>query len=1108
MTTETQGTPPGPDPGPAPPWFKTAVIYQTHVRAFADSNGDGIGDFAGLTSRLDYLYDLGVTAVWLLPFYPSPLGDDGYDIADYTAVNRIYGDLDDVRHFLDEAHRRGIRVITEVVLNHTSDQHAWFQRSRRAAPGDPWRDFYVWSDDDTHYGDARIIFQDFETSNWTWDAEAGAYFWHRFYHHQPDLNFDNAAVQEAVIEVVDFWLSMGVDGLRLDAIPYLFEREGTTCENLPETHAFLKKLRAHVDSRYPDRMLLAEANQWPEETSAYFGDGDECHMAFHFPVMPRLYMSVAMEDRFPLVDILEQTPEIPASAQWAVFLRNHDELTLEMVTEEERDYMRRTYAPDPRARINLGIRRRLAPLVGNDRRRIELLNGLLFSLPGTPVVYYGDEIGMGDTITLPDRDGLRTPMQWDASANAGFSAADPARLFLPVNTDPEFRYESVNVAAQQDNPDSLLGWMRQLIALRRQHPVLGTGSMVLLQPENPAVFAYVREDDDETLLVVANLSHKAQATALELEAYAGRTPVELFGHSPFPALDGTPLRVTLPAYSFFWFSLEPAGAGEPPADGGPATILAAGGWRTLLDDPRTRSDVEDALPAVLRGQRWFAGKARTVSDVRIRQAEPLPLPGGGDALVVLVDVVYTGGEPDCYVLPLVLAPDEPEDGGALFRLAEDESAPAWGWVLDGMADEGLATALLDLVLAAGRLEHAGTTLRGVPTAAAVGLTEPGDDLTPVLSRGQQSNSSVRYGDRLILKLFRRAPEGTNPEVEIGAHLTDQAGFAHAPALAGSLDLLEPTGGERTLAVVHAQVTHRSDAWVHALAQFEEYLDRLLPLIDGGGLIPAGAPLLAGLEGRPVPTDVAELVGEMLPEASLLGTRTAELHRALLGTGEDPGFAPAAVTPHFQRSLYQSARTQVRRSLLLLRQQRPRLTAESVAAADRVLAAEEPLLSGLTAVLDRRLGGVRIRTHGDFHLGQVLVTDDDVAIIDFEGEPLRSFGERRLPQPPLRDIASMLRSFQYAGHAGAMRRALVNDGTSVATLAAAADLWSSWCNTAFLSAYLAAAGPDLVGADTGAQEVLLRALLLDKAAYELRYELGHRPDWVPIPLQELLALAEG
>ncbi len=536
-------------------WYKDAVIYQLHIKAFQDSDNDGMGDFAGLIRRLDYIAELGANAVWLLPFYPSPLRDDGYDIADYGAINPSYGTMDDFRRFVDEAHRRGIRVITELVINHTSDQHPWFQRARTAPPGTPERDFYVWSDTDQKFAGTRIIFVDTEKSNWTWDAVAGAFFWHRFYSHQPDLNFDNPRVFEEVIRVMHYWLDMGVDGLRLDAIPYLVEREGTNNENLPETHAVLKKIRAELDAHYPDRMLLAEANQWPEDTRPYFGDGDECHLGFHFPLMPRMYMALAQEDRHPVTDILRQTPDIPDSCQWAIFLRNHDELTLEMVTDRERDYMWSIYASDRRARINLGIRRRLAPLLDNDRRKIELLNGMLFSMPGTPVIYYGDEIGMGDNIFLGDRDGVRTPMQWSQDRNGGFSRANPQQLFLPAIQDPVYGYEAVNVEAESTNAGSLLNWMKRFVGIRNRQKAFGRGRIDLVYPRNRKILAYTRSYDDEVIFCVFNVSRSAQAVEFDLSQYRGRVPVELEGGGTFPPIGDLPYMLSLPPYGFYWFQL-------------------------------------------------------------------------------------------------------------------------------------------------------------------------------------------------------------------------------------------------------------------------------------------------------------------------------------------------------------------------------------------------------------------------------------------------------------------------------------------------------------------------------------------------------------------------
>jgi maltose alpha-D-glucosyltransferase/alpha-amylase len=537
-----------------PHWYKDAIIYQLHVKAYADSSGDGIGDLAGLTRRLDYIAGLGVTAIWLLPFYPSPLRDDGYDIADYTNIHPDYGTRRDFRAFVREAHRRGLRVITELVVNHTSDQHPWFTESR-ASRSNPKRNWYVWSDDDHRYADARIIFTDTETSNWAWDQGSQQYYWHRFFSHQPDLNYDNPQVVRAVIRVMRFWLDLGVDGLRLDAVPYLVEREGTICENLDETHQVLKRLRSALDEKHSGRMLLAEANQWPADVRPYFGDGDECHMAFHFPLMPRIWIALRKEDRTPIVEIMESTPSIPEDSQWALFLRNHDELTLEMVTDEERDYMWAEYAADRRARINLGIRRRLAPLVDNSRRRIELLNSLLLSMPGTPVIYYGDEIGMGDNVYLGDRNGVRTPMQWTGDRNAGFSSADAAALYSPVIVDPVYGYQSVNVEAQERIPGSLLHWMRRIIRVRRQYPVFGRGSLEFLHPENRHVLAYLREHDGVTILCVVNLSRFAQYVELDLSRFTDRVPVEMVGRVRFPSIGELPYLLTFGPHGWYWFEL-------------------------------------------------------------------------------------------------------------------------------------------------------------------------------------------------------------------------------------------------------------------------------------------------------------------------------------------------------------------------------------------------------------------------------------------------------------------------------------------------------------------------------------------------------------------------
>src|ERR1051326_6479967 len=598
-------------------WYKDAIIYEVHVRAFFDSVTDGIGDFGGLTQKLPYLEDLGVTAIWLLPFCPSPLKDDGYDTSDYTDIHRSYGTLKDFQRFMREAKRRGLRVITELVLNHTSDQHLWFQRSRHAPPGSRWRDFYVWSDTSDKYRDSRIIIKDFESSNWTWDPVAKAYYWHRFYSHQPDLNWENPEVRKAMFAAMDFWFDMGVDGLRLDAVPYLFEREGTNCENLPETHTALKELRKHVDEKYQDRMLLAEANQWPEDAVAYFGNGDESHMAFHFPIMPRLFMALRMEDRHPITEILRITPPIPENCQWAMFLRNHDELTLEMVTDEERDYMWRVYANDPTARINLGIRRRLAPLLNNSRRKIELLNTMLMSMPGTPIIYYGDEIGMGDNIYLGDRNGCRTPMQWSPDRNAGFSQANPQRLHLPVIIDPEYHYEAINVENQQKNFSSLLWWMRRVIAMRKNFKAFSRGSLEFLFPDNSKVLAFLRKIDDEVVLIVANLSRFAQSVELDLSNHAGCVPVEVFSRNAFPAIRKSPYVLTLGPHSYYWFTFQPKYERRAERKHTVPTLTAAAELQSLLEDGARERIENEILPAYVTTRRWFGAKARTLREMRV-----------------------------------------------------------------------------------------------------------------------------------------------------------------------------------------------------------------------------------------------------------------------------------------------------------------------------------------------------------------------------------------------------------------------------------------------------------------------------------------------------------
>ncbi len=770
--------------GGSPLWYQDAVIYQLHVKSFFDSNGDGIGDFNGLSQKLDYLQGLGVTAIWLMPFCPSPLRDDGYDISNYKAIHPAYGTLKEFRFFLKQAHQRGLRVITELVLNHTSDQHPWFQRARHSKPGSPWRDWYVWSDSAQRFPDARVIFQDFESSNWSWDPVAGAYFWHRFYSHQPDLNFDNPNVRKAIHDIVDFWFGLGVDGLRLDAIPYLFEREGTNCENLPETHRFLKELRARADGKFQDRILLGEANQWPEDAAAYFSEGDECHMAFHFPLMPRLFMALHMEDSFPIRDILQQTPAIPDTCQWAIFLRNHDELTLEMVTDEERDYMYRVYAQDPRMRINLGIRRRLFPLLGNHRRRTELANALLFSLPGTPIIYYGDEIGMGDNVYLGDRDGVRTPMQWSTDRNAGFSQADPQKLFLPVIISPEYHCEVTNVEVQENNPHSVLWWMRRLISLRNKFKAFSRGTIEVLNPDNPRIFAFVRRFQDERMLVVANLSRFVQYAELDLSSYQGLVPVELFGKTAFPVVQSTPYFLSIGPHSFFWFYLTPGQAPVETVSKAPEPAVLPAievdlDWRHFFSGKADRPVLEEAFSAFITRSPWFGSRNRPLRRTSIHEVFALTR-GSRQWYLVLLKAEYLSGDDELYAVPLTCA-----DGPEAERLLTDHPFEAvatlkfkggrtTGLLADATADPAFGDMVLQAFVQRRYVPGSRSHLRATTTPAFRKLQPKGGTYPPArLMPAEPHGTMLAFGDRLTLRFIRRLSLGTHPGLEVGRQLTER-----------------------------------------------------------------------------------------------------------------------------------------------------------------------------------------------------------------------------------------------------------------------------------------------------------------------------------------------
>ena len=1096
-------------------WYKDAIIYEVHVRAFFDSVTDGIGDFGGLTQKLPYLEDLGVTAIWLLPFCPSPLKDDGYDISDYTDIHPSYGSLKDFQRFMREAKRRGLKVITELVLNHTSDQHLWFQRSRHAPPGSRWRDFYVWSDTPDRYRDARIIFKDFETSNWTWDSVAKAYYWHRFYSHQPDLNWDNPEVRKAMFAAMDFWFEMGVDGLRLDAVPYLFEREGTNCENLPETHTALKELRKHVDEKYTDRLLLAEANQWPEDAVAYFGNGDECHMAFHFPIMPRLFMGLRMEDRHPITEILRLTPSIPENCQWAMFLRNHDELTLEMVTDEERDYMYRTYAHDREMRINLGIRRRLAPLLENDRRRIELMNALLLSLPGTPVLYYGDEIGMGDNIYLGDRNGVRTPMQWSADRNAGFSRANPQKLYLPVNIDPEYHYEALNVETQSNNSHSLLWWTKRMIAQRKQHPAFGRGKMEILFPPNRKILAFVREFEDEKILVVANLSRFTQCVELDLSKHRDAAPVEVFGRNRFPAITEQPYLLSLGPHAFQWFHLQPREKSEESF-----SITAREEELPVLTvDPEeifnssTRNTIARLLPRMLRARPWF-NKNRTIRQVRVTEVISLP---DTSAHILLVGIEYSDGEPDTIPLPFSLATGELAAAILTDKLhmvlAKLEGMPNPQSILYGaIFDRQFVDSLLKAMLRRRRIKGEQGDLVGTHTPAfreAWGRVR--SNLDPQPQTLDLHKILVTLGEDFVLQLYRGVEAGPNPDREMGEFLTIHTNFSHIARNLGALEyrVLDANEGEdvTTLGTLTSYVRNAADGWVYTLDHLGLFFERALAVREDDPRLKeltAGTPL--ALASQPVPAIITELLGGYAEIAALLGQRTAELHVALSSHPEIPDFAPEPFTEFYRHGLYHGLLAQLNRSLDALRQHVDQLSGSAREEALEILERRDTLRDHFGSLRDTRISGMRTRHHGDYHLGNVFYTGNDFIIGNFDGDFTRPMSERRIKRSPIKDVASMIRSFHYVSHA-----VLFNHVPGIVTTPDAdwrlerwAKAWYQWVSALFLRSYLeTAAAGDCLPKTQEEIKAVLDAYTLEKGLIEVEYELEHRPDWVRIPLHGIL-----
>jgi maltose alpha-D-glucosyltransferase / alpha-amylase len=1092
-----------------PLWYKDAIIYELHVRAFKDGNADGVGDFVGLIHKMDYLHDLGVTCLWLLPFFPSPLKDDGYDISDYLNVHPMYGTLDDFRAVLDAAHERGLQVMIELVVNHTSDQHPWFQAARLAPRGSPERDFYVWSDTEEKYKDVRIIFSDTERSNWTWDPVAKQYYWHRFFSHQPDLNYDNPSVVEEILKVMRYWLDMGVDGLRLDAIPYLVERDGTSCENLLETHIAIKRLRREIDSGYANRMLLAEANQWPTDVRPYFGDGDECHMAFHFPLMPRIYMALRQEDRLPITDIVAQTPDIPGSCQWGLFLRNHDELTLEMVTNDERDYMYLAYSADPRMRVNLGIRRRLAPLVDNNRRRIELLNSLLLSFPGTPIIYYGDEIGMGDNIYLGDRNGVRTPMQWNADRNAGFSTATPARLYSPVIMDPVWGYEAINVEAQVGDPSSLLNWIRNMIALRKLFLVFGRGSIKFLSPSNRKILAYLREYQDQRILCVANLSRFAQPVDLDLSEAAGAVPVEMLGYVEFPALDRQPYRLSLAPYSFLWLELQQRSQTvEAETELVAQTALnASGGWKTLFDDANREYLESVVFPEYFAKQRWFTGKTRHIQSTRISDWTILH---SSNSVLAWIEVQLGGGTSDVYLTPLGMtfgeAANELQQASPNAILATVISNKESGFLHDGLLNDSICQELLSVVQNQCALDTQRGHVYGQRGTAFQKILAAGTGPLKVRrSSAEQSNTSIIYGDRFILKVIRRQEPGLNPDMEIGRYLTENVHFDRVPPFAGALEYQPNANGTAdTLGVLQGLVANEGDGWKWTIEELDRYF-------ENSARQPFPQNLRTAL-GNPVELTTPQIleaardhIGIYLDSAKTLGRRTAQLHLALASTTDDPAFAPEPIEAEQLRTLTATVRRRASHVFDLLKDQMPRFSDEVLELAAAVLSRRSRLLEQLDAVKTDNYQFWRIRIHGDYHLGQVLRVKTDFMILDFEGEPARPLTERRSKQSPLKDVAGMLRSFSYAAYSSLINYA-TRRADDIPKLEPWAKLWEHYVSGEFLRAYRGTAhDAKFLPADDGDFRRLLNVFMVDKALYEVLYELNARPDWVRIPLMGVLSL---
>ncbi len=1078
-------------------------MYQVHIKSFKDSNNDGIGDIKGLTEKLDYIHSLGVNILWVLPFYPSPMKDDGYDISDYFNINPDYGTLEDFKEFLEEAHKRKIRVITELVMNHTSDQHEWFKRARKSPPGSAERNFYVWSDAGEEYEDARIIFSDFETSNWTWDSAANAYYWHRFYSHQPDLNFDNPEVHTAIFRAVDFWFEMGVDGMRLDAVPYLYEREGTSCENLPETHEFLKKLNTHLKGKFKNKMFLAEANQWPEDAVAYFGTGDECQMAFHFPLMPRMYMAVQMETRYPIIDILEQTPEIPPNCQWAMFLRNHDELTLEMVTDEERDYMYRYYAKDKHARLNMGIRRRLAPLVENNRRKIKLLNILLFSFPGTPIIYYGDEIGMGDNYYLGDRNGVRTPMQWSPDRNAGFSRVNPQQLLLPVIIDPEYHFESVNVEVQETTPSSLLTWMKRAIAVRKKYRAFGRGEIEFLSPSNSKVLAFLRKFEDETILVVANLSRFSQVVELNLSGYTGSTPVELFSRNKFPPIKDAYYMLTMNAYDYYWFQLVPVEESQLSVDlYEPPELEPLSGEFSFFgfEDESILNTV--AIPDFIKRNRWIDIREKEIDGINVYDEIPLS-PGKEYQSLVLFEVSYVDETSQGLIIPCSMVfynreqQKDPESLSSVIAYLDKKDRV----VCESTNEISFRDSLISAVLGTKRINGKRGDLVIEKEKGFAELME--EDLDSKISDTDDSNQKfidLIYGGGIKIRLYRKLEEAGHPGIEMFRALSLQSSFSNIPEYLGTIKYKTSEGNQYVFGFIEKEVPNEGNFWKYMTdASINHYEKRIhiekTSITDFS--LESSSLLTENLKDYDFTSSCDELDSMNLDLMGLLGKRTGELHSAL-STLPEEGFEPENFNSFYQRSVYQSNRSLARNTFRLMKS----YSGVEKKSMEEIIDREEMIISYLKPLLEERFNAKKIRIHGDLNLKRILLTGMDFLFINFEGQPAIASSAKRLKRSPFRDIAGIIGSVYFAAHTSLQKfgHLLSED---IAAYNAFANRWWFCMSNKFLRGYLDAAGEkDFFPSDEKQVNFLVNVYMIEKMLSEIDKGITRNSNWLKIPVEGL------